>query len=233
MTGFDGADISFAGSTVGGTLVANVTGSGATYTVEVSGMTGTGAVVASIPAGAAQNGGGYLNLASTSTDNSVTFDSGIIVTPTPIPPTVDNLPPPPATPHCEDLNFIADGMVRAITSDEIDYAVFCRVLYANGAPMQWLGGNLYNAGSIGHQGVLDLGVVQAVDVYSPVGLTEFEGGVEICLKGTGSLIFMAASGAPRVPVLVGSHEIDDFPGFTCATLFEPGTLVLVRNSPAV
>jgi hypothetical protein len=126
---------------------------------------------------------------------------------------------------------MADGVVRASTRDGLDYAVFCRLLYANGAPVQWLGGDLYNAGSIGHQGVLDLGVVQAVDVYSPVGLTEFEGGVDICLKGTGTLIFMAASGAPRIPVLISSHEIDDFPGFTCAMLFEPGTLVLVRNNP--
>jgi hypothetical protein len=42
---------------------------------------------------------------------------------------------------------------------------------------------------------------------------------------------MAASSAPRVPVLVSGYEIDDFPGFTCATLFEPGTLVLVRDNP--
>jgi hypothetical protein len=29
----------------------------------------------------------------------------------------------------------------------------------------------------------------------------------------------------------GHYEADDFPGFTCATLFEPGTLVLVRDNP--
>ena len=49
VTGFDGMDISFAGSTVGGALVATVTGSGADYTATVSGMTGEGTVVASIP----------------------------------------------------------------------------------------------------------------------------------------------------------------------------------------
>jgi len=74
VTGFEGTDINFTGSTVGGTLVANVSGSGGTYTVTVTGMTGTGTVVAAIPAGAAQNAFGTGNAASTSSDNSVTFD---------------------------------------------------------------------------------------------------------------------------------------------------------------
>ena len=40
VTGFTASDISFAGSTVGGTLSAAVTGTGPTYNVAVSGMTG-------------------------------------------------------------------------------------------------------------------------------------------------------------------------------------------------
>src|SRR5262249_16068894 len=51
VTGFTASDLSFAGSTVGGTLVANVSGSGANYTVSVTGMNGNGNVMASIPAG--------------------------------------------------------------------------------------------------------------------------------------------------------------------------------------
>ena len=39
VTGFTASDISFANSTVGGTLSAAVTGTGATYNVAVSGMT--------------------------------------------------------------------------------------------------------------------------------------------------------------------------------------------------
>jgi Tol biopolymer transport system component len=72
VTGLSGSDVSFAGSTVGGILVANVTGSGASYNVAVTGMSGTGTVVASIPAGAAQDAAGNASTASTSTDNSVT-----------------------------------------------------------------------------------------------------------------------------------------------------------------
>ena len=40
VTGFTAGDISFAGSTVGGTLTATVSGTGPTYNVAVSGMTG-------------------------------------------------------------------------------------------------------------------------------------------------------------------------------------------------
>ncbi|NUO61348.1 MAG: hypothetical protein HOV78_32195 [Hamadaea sp.] len=73
VTGFDAADVSLAGSTVGGTLVAVVSGSGTAYTVNVTGMTTGGTVVASVPAGAATNGGGEPSDASTSSDNTVTW----------------------------------------------------------------------------------------------------------------------------------------------------------------
>lgn len=77
VTGFTGADVSFAGSTVGGTLVANVIdlGNGMDYTVSVSGMFGLGTLVVSIPAGSAIDVAGNANLASTSTDNSVSYDN--------------------------------------------------------------------------------------------------------------------------------------------------------------
>src|SRR4029079_3970975 len=70
VTGFAAGDISFAGSTATGTLTATVTGSGATSNVAVSGMTGAGNVVVSVPAGAATDAAGNTSLASTSTDNS-------------------------------------------------------------------------------------------------------------------------------------------------------------------
>ena len=82
VTGFAAGDISFAGSTVGGTLTATVTGTGPTYNVAVSGMTGTGSVVVSVPAGAATDAAGNASLASTSTDNSVTFGTVDTTAPT-------------------------------------------------------------------------------------------------------------------------------------------------------
>src|SRR5262249_1897194 len=47
----------------------------ATYKVTVTGMTGSGTVVASVPAGAAQDASANTSNASTSTDNTVTFDN--------------------------------------------------------------------------------------------------------------------------------------------------------------
>jgi predicted outer membrane repeat protein len=83
VTGFDENDISFAGSTVGGTLAASISGGGASYTVSVTGMTGSGTVVASILADAAI-AGGFSSEASTSTDNTVTFDGNAPVVSGPV-----------------------------------------------------------------------------------------------------------------------------------------------------
>src|SRR5262249_22953099 len=56
-------------------LQANVTGSGTDYTVTVTGMFGIGPVVASIPGGVALDAAGNGNQASTSFDNTVTYDN--------------------------------------------------------------------------------------------------------------------------------------------------------------
>ncbi|HEU4322772.1 MAG TPA: Ig-like domain-containing protein [Roseiflexaceae bacterium] len=71
---FDSTDVDLSGSTAPGTLSASVIGSGTTYTVTVSGMTGPGAVSASLPAGRATDVSGTANQASTSVDNTVTFN---------------------------------------------------------------------------------------------------------------------------------------------------------------
>lgn len=145
--------------------------------------------------------------------------------------TVGGLPVPPPTPLCEDHNFSEDGVVRSSTADVFGHAINCRVLYQNGAPTQWLGSDLYNGGSIGVEGIFDLGVWTAIDIFSPNGLTYFNGGAVFCLKGSGYLIWLAANEQPRHAEIIGSYQVPEFPGFTCATLFEPGTLVLVTQNP--
>jgi hypothetical protein len=75
VTGFNPGDVSLNGTTVGGALSIAVTGGGANYTVSVTGMSGTGVVVASIPAAGAFDAANNPSLASTSTDNTVTFDN--------------------------------------------------------------------------------------------------------------------------------------------------------------
>jgi hypothetical protein len=84
VTGFTGADISFTGSTATGTKSATVSGTGPTYTVSVSGMTSSGTVVVSIPPGAVVDLADNANLASTSTDRSVTYSTGAIFADVPI-----------------------------------------------------------------------------------------------------------------------------------------------------
>ena len=75
VTGFATGDVTISGG-AGGTKTAAVTGSGTTYNVAVTGMTTSGTVVATIAAGVALDGNSRPNLASTSTDNSVTWSPG-------------------------------------------------------------------------------------------------------------------------------------------------------------
>jgi CSLREA domain-containing protein len=72
VNGFQTGDVTLSGTA--GATTATVTGSGATYNVAVSGMTQTGTVVATIAAGVATDLAGNPNTASTSTDNTVTFN---------------------------------------------------------------------------------------------------------------------------------------------------------------
>jgi hypothetical protein len=72
VSGFSGAGVTISG-TAGGTKTVTVSGGPSTYNVAVSGMTTSGTVIATIPAGVAQDAAGNLNTASTSTNNSVTF----------------------------------------------------------------------------------------------------------------------------------------------------------------
>src|SRR4029077_336295 len=73
VTGFSNAGVTL-GGTAGATTTV-VTGSGTTYNVAVSGMTQTGTVTATIGAGKANDLAGNPNTASTSTDNSVTYNA--------------------------------------------------------------------------------------------------------------------------------------------------------------
>lgn len=71
VTGFATGDVTLSGTA--GATTATVTGGGASYNVAVSGMTGNGTVIATIAAGRATDGVNQSE-ASTSTDNTVTFD---------------------------------------------------------------------------------------------------------------------------------------------------------------
>jgi VCBS repeat-containing protein len=139
--------------------------------------------------------------------------------------------PPPAT-ACTDTNFENPGMIRSHFTNDIDRAnLFCRLIAANGSYMYWYGSPITSAGNVGAQNVLDLGLVAAVDVFSTTDVHGFVGDVDICLKGTGYMIYMNRLGAPRVPQLWSAWTTDAFPGYTCTTLYAPGTVILVANKP--
>ena len=76
---FTSADV----SVVPATATVLVSGSGTTYTVAVSGLTTSSAVSVSIAADTAHDSGGAGNTASTSTDNTVTYDATAPAAPAP------------------------------------------------------------------------------------------------------------------------------------------------------
>ena len=78
MTGFDNTDVDITGMAAAPTIIVTSTGAGDTYTVEVSGVADGETITAAIPANAAQDTAGNDNTASTSTDNSVTYDTTAI-----------------------------------------------------------------------------------------------------------------------------------------------------------
>jgi hypothetical protein len=115
VTGFTAADVTL-GGTAPGPLMALVTGSGPTYTVSVSGMSGAGTVAATIAAGVAQDVAGNGSLAAISTDNTIAFAPTPSVTSYAVYlPLVSTAPPQPAFVVLRDTPF----PVRATQQGEV------------------------------------------------------------------------------------------------------------------
>jgi hypothetical protein len=214
---------------INGASVSAVGGGSITYTVTVDTGSGDGTLRLDVlndgsitdASGNALSGGTF-----TTGEAYTIIKSAPVATLTP-----PMLPPPPPALTCDQENFDELSGVRTGIPAAIRYAIHCRVLYWNGQTTTWLGGALYGEANLGIPGLHDLGVEQAVDIFSPSGMHYFEGGAVFCLRGEGTLIWLAARHAPRIAEIIGSYTVDDFPGFTCVTLFEPGTLILVRDNP--
>ena len=71
--------------------------------------------------------------------------------------------------------------------------------------------------------VLRRGFISAVDIWSYV-----NGGIEVCFRQTGWLVFLDAAYAPRMVVELDAFQRD---GMTCGKIDGPGTVVLVRTGP--
>ncbi len=75
---------------------------------------------------------------------------------------------------------------------------------------------------IGKTDLIERGFIDAVDVWSYV-----NGGVEVCFRNTGWLVFLDAAYAPRMVMELGHHQRD---GMICGTIDRPGTVVLLREA---
>jgi hypothetical protein len=73
VTGFDATDLTRSGTSTGGTVT--VTGSGTTYNIALTGTPTNGSIAFAVGAGKAIDAAGNSNTASTSTDNTVTYDT--------------------------------------------------------------------------------------------------------------------------------------------------------------
>jgi hypothetical protein len=134
-------------------------------------------------------------------------------TPTPIP-----------LPLCADFGGSTSSVVRAGGGSASGASIFCTVLVENGKFVR-------NPAELGSQAVIDLGVVQAVDVYgltnSGIAVPNFTSAVNLCLQGSGTLIYMDALQTPRVPTQMTSS----FDGsYTCALVSHAGTVALVSGA---
>jgi hypothetical protein len=135
----------------------------------------------------------------------------------------------PPTPRCDLRNFVENDIIRA--SVPIEFDLYCRTLVQNGQFLDFLGVDITSLANVGIEALINLGMIHAVDVFSPSGQSYFNGGYVMCLAGQGTLIWLDATNAPRRAEIIGSYSVDDFPGYTCATLFTQGTIILVEINP--
>lgn len=132
-----------------------------------------------------------------------------------------------AVPLCADVTGITNPIVRAgIPSGTVSGgSVYCRIIAQNGAFIR-------TSAEIGSAAVINQGVVQAVDVFGmlPGGqwVTNFSASVEVCLQGSGSLVYLDARQSPRQPATLGGSSSD---GYTCVSISGPGTVVLTGTLP--
>lgn len=75
---------------------------------------------------------------------------------------------------------------------------------------------------VGFQFILDMGFLDAVDVWSHIG-----GGYEVCFAQIGRIVFLDAVTSPRTVSMDVDYDYRE--GYTCAALDRAGTVVLVKS----
>jgi hypothetical protein len=103
---------------------------------------------------------------------------------------------------------------------------YCSVLALNGNYVR-------SSGQIGVLSILELGVVQAVDVYGllPGGfpVVPFESPVQICLAGSGDVLFLSSFDTTPQPLVM--TPLTNAPaGFVCVNVVHAGKVVMIRTN---
>lgn len=130
---------------------------------------------------------------------------------------ISNTSVEPPVPLCSDFTGATNSIVRASLPLNV-YGVFCRVIAENG-------NFVVSSAEIGIQSVLDRGVIQAVDVFSPNN-SQMEDAL-ICLQGIGDILFLSYANAPRIAEPIQTEQRD---GYTCAHIATFGIVALVNKS---
>ncbi|MBE2272216.1 MAG: SH3 domain-containing protein, partial [Anaerolinea sp.] len=129
-------------------------------------------------------------------------------------------PPPPPVPLLGDFDgVIINDVLRAAVPDSLRYGVFARFIARNSAFVT-------SPAQLGNAALINLGVIHAIDIFTTPGVHMTEG-VQICLSGVGTLYFLDAASSPRLVMPVQAVVQN---GYSCATLFSPGTLVMTQRS---
>ena len=90
--------------------------------------------------------------------------------------------------------------------------------YVHGTQCQIL-----DAAGVGNMDAINRGFINAVDIWNYV-----NGGIEVCFRYGGALLFLDAAYAPRLLTELSSFQRD---GMTCGKIDGPGTVVLVQSAP--
>src|SRR5690606_22765040 len=105
--------------------------------------------------------------------------------------------------------------------------VFCRTLVEHRIPVR-------PSAEIGRADVLSRDVIQAVDVFAlrhdGSVTARFDQPITLCLQGTGALLYLDATAAPRT---ISSLPSFSQQGYTCAFVPNAGTVALVSNPTGV
>ncbi|MEO8397409.1 MAG: SH3 domain-containing protein, partial [Chloroflexota bacterium] len=132
--------------------------------------------------------------------------------------------------QCENLSaqsggsMTSSGGIGAVHSGDVHGNVYCHLINQDGH-------YITSPAEIGVQGILSLGVEQAVDVFGELpggySVVPFDRPVQICLRGNGEVLFLSAADARRTIQRLATVAQN---GYLCVTLSNSGTLVLVQQA---